>query len=73
MNQNYLCTSCVKETLPIFDYDYDSLTAETFYSNYDYICTEESHIEHNTSDADYEIFFNLNPSRSKPFAPHNVV
>ena len=60
MKQNYLCLSCVKEALPFFDYDYDSLIAETFNSNCDCICTERSHLEHNTSDADYEIFFNLN-------------
>ena len=60
MKQNYLCLSCVKEALPFFDYDYDSLIAETFNSNYDCICTKKNHLEHNTSDADYEIFLNLN-------------
>ena len=51
---------CVKEALPFFDYDYDSLIAETFNSNCDCICTKRSHLEHNTSDADYEIFLNFN-------------
>ena len=67
-NQNYLCISCVKETLPFFDYVYDSLIAETFNSNYECICTKGIHLEHNTSDADYEIFFNLD---QLSFSEHN--
>ena len=60
LNSNeYLCISCSKDTFPFFDYENESLIAESFNSNYDCICKEMNLSQHETND-NYEILLNLN-------------